>query len=56
MLHQDGSRHSWLAGCPRLDLIAMLDDAMSELYSLALVEEEGTRLSFLDLANDNRGA
>jgi transposase len=50
MLHQDGSRHAWLSGLAPLDLIATLDDATNELYSLILVEEEGTRSSFLSLA------
>ena len=27
MLHQDGSRHAWLAGRPPLDLIVTMDDA-----------------------------
>ena len=42
MLHQDGSRHQWLAGQPALDLIVTLDDATSEIYSAFLVDEEGT--------------
>ena len=42
MLHQDGSRHAWLEGQPPLDLIATMDDATSEIYSLFLVAEEGT--------------
>ena len=42
MLHQDGSKHFWLAGQPALDLIITLDDATSELYSAILVDEEGT--------------
>ena len=46
MLHQDGSRHEWLAGQPALDLIVTLDDATGELYSAFLVEEEGTASSF----------
>ena len=33
MVHQDGSRHEWLAGRPPLDLIVTLDDATSEIYS-----------------------
>jgi hypothetical protein len=31
MLHQDSSRHAWLAGVAPLDLVATLDDATSEL-------------------------
>ena len=50
MLHQDGSRHDWLAGQPTLDLIVTLDDATSEVYSAFLVEEEGTASSLQGLA------
>lgn len=50
MLHQDGSRHEWLAGQPALDLIVTLDDATSAIYSAFLVEEEGTASSFRALA------
>ena len=46
MLHQDGSRHAWLAGQPALDLIVTMDDATSTLYSVFLVEEEGTNSTF----------
>jgi hypothetical protein len=46
MLHQDGSRHVWLAGQPPLDLIVTMDDATSTTYSAFLVEEEGTDSSF----------
>ncbi len=46
MLHQDGSRHVWLEGRPPLDLIVTLDDATSEIYSMFLVEEEGTASTF----------
>ena len=46
MLHQDGSRHAWLAGLPAMDLIVTLDDATSEIYSAFLVEEEGTDSTF----------
>jgi transposase len=42
LLHQDGSRHAWLEGQPALDLIVTMDDATSQIYSLFLVEEEGT--------------
>jgi transposase len=43
MLHQDGSRHLWLAGLERpMDLIVTMDDATSRIYSAFLVEEEGT--------------
>jgi len=49
MLHQDGSRASWLAGEPPLDLIVTMDDATSTIYSAFLVEEEGTASSFRGL-------
>ena len=42
MLHQDGSRHAWLAGREPMDLIVTMDDATNEIYSAFLVEEEGT--------------
>jgi hypothetical protein len=50
LLHQDGSRHTWLGGQPALDLIVTLDDATSELLSAFLVEEEGTASTFRALA------
>ncbi len=50
MLHQDASKHVWLAGRPSLDLVATMDDATSEITSLFLVEEEGTASSFQGLA------
>ena len=46
MLHQDGSRHAWLAGQPALDLIVTLDDATGAIYSAFLVEEQGTASTF----------
>ena len=46
MLHQDGSRHEWLAGSDAMDLIVTMDDATSEIYSAFLVEEEGTASTF----------
>lgn len=49
MLFQDGSTHVWLHGQPPLDLIVTLDDATSEVYSMFLVEEEGTASSFKGL-------
>lgn len=45
MLHQDGSRHEWVAG-KLWDLIVTMDDASSEHYSMFFVEEEGTQSSF----------
>lgn len=50
MVHQDGSRHGWLADRAPLDLVITLDDATSTLYSARLVEEEGTASSFAGLA------
>jgi transposase len=49
MLHQDGSRHDWLGTGEPLDLIATMDDANSELYSLFLTPEEGTASTFRGL-------
>ena len=45
MLHQDGSRHHWVAEA-EWDLIVTMDDATSEIYSALFVEEEGTMSSF----------
>ncbi|WP_273704011.1 ISNCY family transposase [Candidatus Accumulibacter vicinus] len=42
MIHQDGSRHEWIAG-QKWDLIVTMDDATNEHYSMFFVEEEGTR-------------
>jgi len=44
MIHQDGSTHEWVKG-QKHDLIATMDDATNEIYSLFLVEEEGTQSS-----------
>ena len=49
LVHQDGSKHAWLAGLPALDLIITMDDATSELYSAFLVDEEGTLSSLCGL-------
>lgn len=49
MLHQDGSRHEWLAG-QQWDLIVTMDDADNTIYSAFFVEEEGTMSSFLGVA------
>ena len=43
MMHLDGSTHQWLgeeAGYQ--DLLVVLDDATSEVYSVKMVEQEGT--------------
>ena len=45
MLHQDGSRHEWVAG-KLWDLIVTMDDASNRHYSMFFVEEEGTQSSF----------
>ncbi len=50
LLFQDGSPHAWLAGQPPLDLIVTLDDATSEVYSMFLVEQEGTASSLRGLS------
>ena len=50
MLFQDGSTHEWLVGQPPLDLIVTLDDATAEIYSIFLVEQEGTASSFRGLS------
>ena len=42
MLHVDGSTHAWLGGGARQDLVAILDDATSEVYYAQLVDEEST--------------
>ena len=48
MLHQDGSRHEWVAGA-MWDLIVTMDDATSEIYSAFFVAEEGTMSTFAGL-------
>ena len=45
MLHQDGSRHEWIAG-QWWDLIVTMDDADSTIYSAFFTDEEGTMSSF----------
>ena len=46
MLHQDGSRHEWIAGLEAMDLIVTMDDATNTIYSAFLVPEEGTASTF----------
>src|SRR5271156_6493890 len=47
MLHQDASTHAWLAGeAGKQDLVVTMEDATSEIYSIFLVDEEGTGSSF----------
>ena len=50
MVFQDGSTHEWLVGQPPLDLIVTMDDATSEVYSMFLVEQEGTVSTFRGLS------
>jgi hypothetical protein len=40
------SRHVWIEGRPAMDLIVTLDDPTSAIYSMILVEEEGTASTF----------
>jgi len=46
MQHQDASPFAWLKGAGELDLVVTMDDATSTIYSMFLVEEEGTVSSF----------
>ena len=47
MLHQDASTHAWLPGdAGTHDLVVTMDDATSSIYSMFLVDEEGTASSF----------
>ena len=51
MLHQDASTHAWLAGdAGKQDLVVTMEDATSEIYSIFLVDEEGTASSFQGIA------
>lgn len=43
LLHIDASSHRWFGDRRRYDLIAVMDDATSEVYYAQLVEEEDTR-------------
>ncbi|HZV10014.1 MAG TPA: ISNCY family transposase, partial [Novosphingobium sp.] len=42
LLHIDGSRHRWFQDERWYDLVAILDDATSQIYYAQLVEEEST--------------
>src|SRR5271154_6687084 len=43
MLHQDASTHAWLPGdAGKYDLVVTMEDATSAIYSMFLVDEEGT--------------
>src|SRR5271156_3735058 len=47
MLHQDASTHAWLPGdLGKHDLVVTMEDATSAIYSMFLVDEEGTASSF----------
>jgi transposase len=50
MLHQDASKHAWLAGGAEHDLVVTMDDATSAILSAFLVDEEGTASTFRGLA------
>ena len=51
LLFQDGSTHRWIAELDRdVDVVVTMEDATSELYSVIVVEQEGTASSFLGLA------
>jgi transposase len=51
MLHQDASTHAWLAGDGgKYDLVVTMEDATSEIYSMFLVDEEGTASSMRGVA------
>ena len=51
LLFQDGSTHRWLPGTDaRQDLIVTLNDATGAIYSIFLIEEEGTQSSFIGLS------
>jgi transposase len=46
MLHQDASTHAWLPGdTGKHDLVVTMEDATSAIYSMFLVDEEGTASS-----------
>ncbi len=51
MLHQDASTHAWLPGLAgSQDLVVTMDDATSAIYSMFLVDEEGTASSLRGIA------
>ena len=46
LLHQDASTHAWLAGdAGKHDLVVTMEDATSAIYSMFLVDQEGTASS-----------
>ena len=51
MLHQDASTHAWLPGdAGKHDLVVTMDDATSAIYSMFLVNQEGTASSLRGVA------
>ena len=51
MLHQDASTHAWLPGdAGKYDLVVTMEDATSAIYSMFLVDEEGTASSMRGVA------
>lgn len=42
MLHMDASTHTWIAGLPQRDLVAVLDDADGRLLFARFFDQEGT--------------
>jgi transposase len=51
MLHQDASTHAWLPGdTGKYDLVVTMEDATSAIYSMFLVDEEGTTSSLRGVA------
>ncbi len=47
LLHQDASKHAWLTGdAGNYDLVVIMEDTTSSIYSAFLVDEEGTASSF----------
>jgi hypothetical protein len=52
LLHIDGSRHSWFQDDRGYDLLAILDDATSQIFYAQLVEEESTLTVMAALRSD----
>jgi transposase len=51
MLHQDASTHAWLPGhAGKYDLVVTMEDATSAIYSIFLVDQEGTASSMRGVA------
>src|SRR5665213_2141432 len=52
MLHQDASTHAWVPGdAGKYDLVVTMEDATSAIYSMFLVDEEGTASSMRGVAD-----